>query len=433
MDSINEPLVQWNTDLLEKFLKQVVASRHVAKRRQRLRRVDSIIVKRNVDDVNAFRDHNPIDDVTEVILMSDFSDKSVTEHMDHESMELDEAVCIQLRDFVQRVAACYRDNPFHNFEHASHVAMSASKIINRIVRPEDVDYHQENIQKRHRKKAIAKKIHQSTFGISSDDLMQFALVFSALIHDVDHTGVSNAQLVKEGDSLAVEYNNKSVAEQRSIRVAWDILMEDQFSDLRSCIYTSEVEKLRFRQLIVNAVISTDIFDKDLQTLRKKRWNRAFHDSLSESVVGFDNLNPQPLVARDNMSHKATVVFEYIIQASDVAHTMQHWHIYSRWNERFFEEQYRAFVAGREEQDPSLGWFLGEIWFFDNYIIPLARKLETCGVFGVSSDEYLNYALENRSEWELKGRDIVQKLVEKYSSHHVVNEGVVIARRDEEGV
>jgi hypothetical protein len=29
--------------------------------------------------------------------------------------------------------------------------------------------------------------------------------------------------------------------------------------------------------------------------------------------------------------------------------------------------------------------------FDNYVIPLARKLKECNVFGVSSDEYLNYA------------------------------------------
>jgi hypothetical protein len=29
---------------------------------------------------------------------------------------------------------------------------------------------------------------------------------------------------------------------------------------------------------------------------------------------------------------------------------------------------------------------GEIGFFDFYIIPLAKKLKECGVFGVSSDE-----------------------------------------------
>jgi len=40
-------------------------------------------------------------------------------------------------------------------------------------------------------------------------------------------------------------------------------------------------------------------------------------------------------------------------------------------------------------------YKGEIGFFDFYIIPLAKKLKECGVFGVSSDEYLNYATKNR--------------------------------------
>jgi hypothetical protein len=40
---------------------------------------------------------------------------------------------------------------------------------------------------------------------------------------------------------------------------------------------------------------------------------------------------------------------------------------------------------------------GELGFFDNNIIPLAKKLKECNVFGVSSDEYLNYALQNQAE------------------------------------
>ena len=41
-------------------------------------------------------------------------------------------------------------------------------------------------------------------------------------------------------------------------------------------------------------------------------------------------------------------------------------------------------------------------------VQLAKKLKDCGVFGVASDEYLNYALANRKEWELKGRNVVNE-------------------------
>lgn len=51
------------------------------------------------------------------------------------------------------------------------------------------------------------------------------------------------------------------------------------------------------------------------------------------------------------------------------------------------------VFGSRFSSASLAtfWYKGELGFFDNYIIPLAKKLKDCGVFGVSSDEFLNYA------------------------------------------
>ena len=67
----------------------------------------------------------------------------------------------------------------------------------------------------------------------------------------------------------------------------------------------------------------------------------------------------------------------------------------------------AYEAGRTDKDPADGWYKGELWFFDNYIIPLAKKLKSCGVFGVSCDEVLAYAMDNRVEWEAKGEGIIQ--------------------------
>ena len=87
--------------------------------------------------------------------------------------------------------------------------------------------------------------------------------------------------------------------------------------------------------------------------------------------------------------------------------MQHWHVYLKWNERLFHEMYNAYLEGRAENDPSETWYQGELGFYDFYIIPLAKKLKDCGVFGVASDEYLNYATANRTEWEIKGKEIVR--------------------------
>merc|ERR1711977_57920 len=149
--------------------------------------------------------------------------------------------------------------------------------------------------------------------------------------------------------------------------------------------------------------ATDIVDKDLKLARNQRWQKAFSKTLCTTED----------TAKDQIDRKATIVIEHIIQASDVAHTMQHWHVYIKWNERLYAEMYKAYTEGRAEQDPTESWYKGEIGFFDFYIIPLAQKLSECGIFGVSSDEYLNYAVMNRNEWEKKGKDIVATYAKKY--------------------
>lgn len=73
----------------------------------------------------------------------------------------------------------------------------------------------------------------------------------------------------------------------------------------------------------------------------------------------------------------------------------------------------AYRAGRAEKNPAEYWYKGEIGFFDFYIIPLAKKLKECGVFGVSCDEYLQYAETNRKEWVANGEAVVAEMVAKY--------------------
>jgi hypothetical protein len=273
--------------------------------------------------------------------------------------------------------------------------MSVSKLLSRIVAPQ---FDKETASTAKQQEELV--LHDHTYGITSDPLTQFAVVLSALIHDVDHRGVPNGVLAGEDKYLASVYQNKSIAEQNSVDLAWNTLMEDDFQALRSTIFSDISELKRFRQLMVNSVIATDIFDKEQSTIRKNRWAKAFAVAQTDRTT-------------KDIHRMATIVIEHLIQASDVAHTMQHWHVYRKWNERLFEEMYGAYKCGRTDKDPSLGWAKGEIWFFDFYVIPLAKKLKECGVFGVSSDEYLNYALENRQEWEAKGASIVETLVAKY--------------------
>jgi hypothetical protein len=210
--------------------------------------------------------------------------------------------------------------------------------------------------------------------------------------------------MKEDAGLAEYYKNKSIAEQNSLDVAWNLFMSDRYKNLRNCIFESREELIRFRQIIVNVVLATDIFDKDLSAQRSKRWGKAFSQDAGNT----------------NSDLRATVVIEHLIQASDVAHTMQHWQVYSKWNKNLYEEMSSAYRSGRMGTDPAKFWYKGELAFFDNYIIPLTNKLKECHVFGVSSDEYLNNALQNRSIWESQGQEIVEEMTSMTRTNSVIS-------------
>lgn len=124
------------------------------------------------------------------------------------------------------------------------------------------------------------------------------------------------------------YKGKSVAEQQyvcliffvsytnsiefsSLDLSWTLLMSDKFQKLRNCMFVDQSELLRFRQVLVNVVLATDIFDKELNDLRRNRWNKAFA--------------PEVEIGEQSPEYKnelrGTIVIEHIIQASDVSHCM----------------------------------------------------------------------------------------------------------------
>lgn len=150
---------------------------------------------------------------------------------------------------------------------------------------------------------------------------------------MDHRGVPNEALSREEPSLASAYKNKSLAEQNSFDVAWRVLMGEDFKDLRYAIYTSPAELRRFRQILVNVVLATDLFDRDMSRDREERWGSAFVPRGGEEGGGggirdsvHSGVSVRDSIASTVTVHyfRANVVLEYMIQASDVAHTMQHW-------------------------------------------------------------------------------------------------------------
>lgn len=225
-----------------------------------------------------------LDEVASVIVLPQFCAQAAARGS--RDVEVPANVRDQIHDVVERIAAMYQDNPFHNFEHACHVTQQVAKFIGRIATP-DIDEDAKN---------MASQLHEYTHGITSDPITIWAIVFSALIHDVDHRGVSNTQLATEEAHMAAVYRNQSIAEQNSLDLAWGVLMEDRYQDLRAALFVDRHELMRFRQIVVQVVLATDIFDKELNNLRKERWARAFNGD-SDSIR--------------NNDLRATIVIEHV--------------------------------------------------------------------------------------------------------------------------
>jgi hypothetical protein len=107
-----------------------------------------------------------LDEVKEIITLPSEPTKY---KVDPFSIELSPEVTAQLTEYVTAIAQMYRDNPFHSFEHASHVTMSVCKLLSRVVTPESIDYKRMEVTKQGEE-----ELHKYTYGITSDPITQFA-------------------------------------------------------------------------------------------------------------------------------------------------------------------------------------------------------------------------------------------------------------------
>ena len=233
--------INWIVQEMSKLLRQVVARREAKRLTAKLDEEEE--KNQEEEDLPKFtRDPNQLvlEEIAEVIKLPKFSARAAKKQYEIESeIVLGEDVEKQLRAYVTNLAYMYsqRENPFHNFNHVSHVIMSVTKLLSRIVAPaslDDSEHLSSSLHGTDRKRnslsktksfrglgkgsshkrltdeaekfltsithsAVGnyvegsskssaakkkKKLHDHTYGITSDPLTQFACVFSALIHDV---------------------------------------------------------------------------------------------------------------------------------------------------------------------------------------------------------------------------------------------------------
>jgi len=224
--------------------------------------------------------------------------------LDWPEVVTEEVVC-QLHAYICKVLEGYRSVSYHNREHAYHVFISASKLLDMVLC--EYDYTCTICT------TPIRRPTRVTFGLKSDPLTQLAFLFSALVHDVDHTGVSNRQLVLECDELALMYNDQSVAEQRSLAIAFSLLMKKDFGTLRKVMFKEDKEYMKFRKIVIDLVLCTDIASPERVQIVKSKWKEAFGDKRPSqanrrtptNVKRQDSIKSEDTYNRSNITHTAS--------------------------------------------------------------------------------------------------------------------------------
>lgn len=239
-------------------------------------------------------------------------------------LENKEVLDAELLRYVDRISSLYPDNCFHNWEHACQVTLSATFLV--------------------------KQYHESGL-VDKNPFVRFITVFAALIHDVKHLGLPNAQLQKDEHSLSVVYCQGSYLERQSIQVGIGIFVEE-FPELSTSILKLCPE---FINLVTYGVLATDVANSATQQTIQDRFERLIN-------------GPTPTELEQTQC-----VIEQILLMADVGHCSQSYENFLKWNECFFHECLNNHKVGKGF-NPREGWFHGEIGFIESYILPLTERV-----------------------------------------------------------
>jgi hypothetical protein len=158
--------------MLTRLVRQIVGSNQTNLSHENIGDVEDGVQNLEINTV-------PLDEVVEIMEFPKAAGTSSERRK--RDPKLNSHVKHELYAMVSNIAALYNDNHFHGFEHASHVTMSVVKLLSRVVTPStnknQLDSHTESFTQ------------NSTASGMLDPLTQFACVFAALVHDVDHQGM----------------------------------------------------------------------------------------------------------------------------------------------------------------------------------------------------------------------------------------------------
>jgi GAF domain-containing protein len=201
--------------------------------------------------------------------------------------------------FIENVASKYREVPFHNFKHGVAVMHISFYLI-----------------------------ACTDAGMCLNAIQAFALIVSALCHDIDHPGHTNAFEVNSGSELALFYNDNAVLENHHCATA-SILLKQEGCNILVGLDKGEFKE--FRSVMCSAILATDM-SSHFNLLSK------FRDSVHSS----GGWNPE-------QSSDKLLLLSILLHAADLSNPTRPWEASRTWA-GLVSQEFNAQVASEKSLD-----------------------------------------------------------------------------------
>jgi hypothetical protein len=296
-------------------------------------------------------------------------------HVDEAKLE---SISRQLLDYIERLSMLYNEeNHYHNFHRAAHVLLCANHLWGRASINND----------------------RPTYGRDRDPWDHFIIVLAALIHDVQHQGVTNAQLEAENHETFLLHGGRGSCQQKQALHSALSLLEDEFQEL----YDELVFGCpKFLHLVRKLVLATN-FESAAELLK--------------NIDNFDRTMGNSGMSDRSIMERNQATMEIIIAMAAMGHFAQDYQVFLQWNQASFQENLQAH-SRKHGNDPRDGWYVQQTECFENLVLPLIDLVER--VLPPSSCNLRKRAEKNMQAWKEGGRE----WLEAYRLHSASIEDVL---------
>jgi hypothetical protein len=210
--------------------------------------------------------------------------------------------------FVNACKDLYPDNPFHNFSHGIDVICSVERIL--------------------------ELVNAAAF---LSELEEYALLISALAHDLGHPGYNNGFLCEVGHELALKYNDRSPLENMHCSTLFGLVGKEETSIF------SKLDRKQYKEMraiCVEVILHTDMMShmamvKELQTTFQMN-SEAF--TPNDTAAEF-NKEAELEVLRTPATKK--LALNNMLHSADVSNPCRTWEVSQAWAwcvlEEFFQQ------------------------------------------------------------------------------------------------